>query len=740
MKRLAVPLILCALLLSHLICKGQATLADTLKAELSKAGHDTTRCQLLSVLIELDGSEDIWPVYNEQMKQISKKNIETGPKELSAFFRQYYALSLNNSGYLAMQKGDSYEAYKQYYLSLEIYKSLNDKKGIASAFVNIGQVFRQEGNISKALEFYHNAMKLQLETGDKLGLATSYNNIAFVFDSQGEIPQALDYYQKSLQIYKEINDKEGIATAYSNLGFIYSVHGDPSCKGDVKGCRRSSFIKAIEYLNTSAALQEEINDLYGLASSLNILGGIYDKHGDPSCDQNIEECLQSGKAQALKLFLKSLELRRQTNNTVGLSHSYYSLAEHMLNTGRTKEALEFAQKGLAVSKELGSPERIRDAAILLKEIYEKEKRYEESLNMYNLYVQMKDSILNEETKRSAIRKGFQIEYEKQAATDSIRNAAKLNEERIKNEAAIEQQRSYTYGGLIGFALMLLVAIISIRAFRNKQKANLIITEQKEFSEKQKLIIEHKQKEIIDSINYAKRLQEAILPPKEFIDKHVPENFIIYQPKDLVAGDFYWAEERNGLFFIAAADSTGHGVPGALVSVVCGNALNRAVKEFALKETGKILDKTRELVLETFERSSSDVKDGMDISLLCIDKNKREVSWSGANNPLWYISNNELKEIKADKQPIGKTDDPRPFTTHKIDYKEGTFFYLFTDGMADQFGGPQGKKFKYKQLSELFIKNAGLDPKTQSIEILRTFNEWKGKLEQVDDQLLIGVKL
>jgi serine phosphatase RsbU (regulator of sigma subunit) len=257
---------------------------------------------------------------------------------------------------------------------------------------------------------------------------------------------------------------------------------------------------------------------------------------------------------------------------------------------------------------------------------------------------------------------------------------------------------------------------------------------------QKRIVEEKQKEIIESITYAKRLQEAILPPRAFLNKNIPDNFVIYMPKDLVAGDFYWAEKINELFFIAAADSTGHGVPGAMVSVVCSNALNRAVKEFNLTETGKVLDKTRELVLETFEKSANEVKDGMDISLLCIDKKNGSVFWSGANNPLWYFEDGELKEIKADKQPIGMTEYPRPFTTHRIEYKENNTFYLFTDGLPDQFGGPNGKKFKYKQFSELLVSLSRIPIKDQGPLINKAFEEWKGPLEQVDDVCVIGVRV
>lgn len=257
---------------------------------------------------------------------------------------------------------------------------------------------------------------------------------------------------------------------------------------------------------------------------------------------------------------------------------------------------------------------------------------------------------------------------------------------------------------------------------------------------QKVLIEGKQQEILESIAYAKGLQQALLPPKEFLDYHIPANFVLYKPKDIVSGDFYWLEALNDKFYIAVADSTGHGVPGAMVSLICLNALNRSVKEFNETETGKILDKTRELVVQTFEKSIKEVKDGMDVSLLCIDSRNKTISWSGAYNPLWYITNDEILEIKADRQAIGKVDNPRPFTTHQIEYKQGSTFYLFTDGIADQFGGPNGKKFKYKQLSEVLTKNSTLPMAQQSSIIYKIFEEWKGGFEQIDDVCLIGIKI
>lgn len=260
------------------------------------------------------------------------------------------------------------------------------------------------------------------------------------------------------------------------------------------------------------------------------------------------------------------------------------------------------------------------------------------------------------------------------------------------------------------------------------------------TQKQKIIIAEKNKEITDSITYAKRLQTAILPPDSFWKKYLPQSFVLYQPKDIVSGDFYWLENVNDLVLFAAADCTGHGVSGAMVSVVCSNALNRTVKEFGITEPAKILDKTRELVLETFEKSNEEVKDGMDISLCCLNTKNNELLWSGANNPLWYIRENNLFEIKGDKQPIGQNDNPKPFTTHNIDLQKDDTVYIFTDGYADQFGGEKGKKFMYRPLKELLLSIQNKSIAEQQEELHQKFINWKKNTEQTDDVLVIGFKI
>jgi serine phosphatase RsbU (regulator of sigma subunit) len=294
---------------------------------------------------------------------------------------------------------------------------------------------------------------------------------------------------------------------------------------------------------------------------------------------------------------------------------------------------------------------------------------------------------------------------------------------------------------------------------------------------QKEILAEKNDEIVSSIRYAKRIQNAILPPDSYINNIFENCFILYKPKDIVAGDFYWIEaisslkgglkvddyhpsnstHGENLVLFAAADCTGHGVPGAMVSVVCNNALNRAVREFNLTEPGKILDKTREIIVQEFEKSDEDVKDGMDISLCkleFLDKEKSKLEWAGANNPLWIIRNNNILEYKPNKQPIGQIDNPQPFTTHYIDVLKNDTIYIFTDGYQDQFGGENrptglpadrpgklgGKKFKASKLKELLLSIQHKTLKEQREIISQTFEAWKGNLEQIDDVCIIGVKI
>lgn len=293
-------------------------------------------------------------------------------------------------------------------------------------------------------------------------------------------------------------------------------------------------------------------------------------------------------------------------------------------------------------------------------------------------------------------------------------------------------------GYVNLLILFIFIIIFVSTFV-KQSSNF-----RKKMLKQNAILEHKNLQITDSLKYAKHIQNAILPSLTSVKELLEESFILFQPKDIVAGDFYWMHKtQDDQILFAAADSTGHGVPGAMVSVVCTNALNQAVNEFGLTDPGKILDKVRELVISSFQQGDGGyVTDGMDISLCLINKNTRVIHWAGANNPLWIIreKSENLEIIKADKQSVSKTDDPKPFTTHKVELNPGDCFYFFTDGYADQFGGVAAKKYMQKRIKKLLLSIYKKSMDTQKRLISDNILHWMGNLEQVDDICFIGVKL
>lgn len=591
----------------------------------------------------------------------------------------------------------------------------NVRYWIADGLNNIAYSYKAKSNFPKALEYYLKALKIIEETNNRMGIHIIYYNIGNVYLFQSDYKKALEYFTKSSIIAEEIKYAIGMADCYRNIGNIYS--------------RQANYLKALKYLLKGLSVAEKSGYIPSIGYCYNDIGEIHR--------------VQGNYTKALDYYFKALKINKEFKNNRSLATNYINLGLIYNSLTDYNKAIQFSDSALQICKKIGDIDGERYAYDNLATAYSKTGRYKLAFDCHVQFKTLSDSIFNKENNNllGDIKTNFELE-KKEAEIKA--------EQAIKDAVTTEQkQKQYIVLILISF-LLILVAFFSVfmyRRFKIIQKQKLII-EQKEMDaqrqniiiSEQKHLVEEKQKEITDSINYAQRIQQAILPPMEFITQYLPTNFILFKPKDIVAGDFYWGENIGDLFFIAAADSTGHGVPGAMVSVVCSNALNRTLKEFKLTDPGKILDKTRDLVIETFEKSTSEVKDGMDISLLCIDYKNKSVLWSGANNSLWYIQDNELKEIKADKQPIGKTDYPKPFTTHKIEFKKNTTFYLFTDGFADQFGGPKGKKFKYKQFSDLLIKNNNLSLIQQAEIINNAFSYWKGDLEQVDDVCVIGIKI
>jgi len=300
------------------------------------------------------------------------------------------------------------------------------------------------------------------------------------------------------------------------------------------------------------------------------------------------------------------------------------------------------------------------------------------------------------------------------------------------------RKEYLNQALISLAVIVLISIFLITYSRK------ILKEEERRNEEdrlQKAIIEEKNKDITDSINYALKIQSAILPSISLFDKLFEDSFIYFKPKDIVAGDFYFLEEFEGDAYLAVADCTGHGVPGAMVSMICSNALNYVVHDANITDPGKILDAVTDIVIQKFQMSPDGIKDGMDICLCKINREKRTVEYAGANNALYIIKNGstEIETIKPNKQPIGQFSHRVPFDTHKLQMAENDIIYLFTDGFADQFGGEKGKKMKYKPFKQLLINNHK-KPLCDQKELLNSgFDQWMRGFEQVDDVCVAAVK-
>ena len=593
--------------------------------------------------------------------------------------------------------------------ALILAKKFDYRKGIADANHNLGVIYRNKGSYLQALQDDLDALKIYQELGDKKGTATMLGNIGVVYMSEGgNNSKALEYDFKALAIYLELGDKIGISRNLGNIGIAYHDMGNDA--------------EALKYAKNSLQLHQEIEDNQGIAINLSSIGALYYKEKDLTT--------------SLVYYFKALTKSREIGNKEQIAHNYGDIGSVYILQGKYKQAKAYLDSGLNLEKKIGEKEDLKSIYASLSALDTISGDYKTAFKDFETFIIYRDSIINDGNTKKI--EQAQMNYTFDRKTDSAK--AEQEKKDILAEAEKRKQDIVTWSTTVGLLVVLVFAGFVLRSLKITRKQKQVIEIKSLETEQQKRLIEEKNKDILDSITYAKRLQEAILPPISLIKKFFPQSFILYKPKDIVAGDFYWMERSGDNILIAAADCTGHGVPGALVSVVCSDALNRTLKEFRITNCGKILDKVTELVLETFEKSESNVQDGMDISLCCINTKALEVQWSGANNPLWYIQNGEMHEVRADKQPIGKYINSHPFHEHTIKLLKGDTIYLFTDGYADQFGGSKGKKFKDKQLQEVLLANESSSMEEQKSILERKLDEWKGNLEQVDDILVIGIRL
>ncbi len=599
----------------------------------------------------------------------------------------------NMATYEAWVNGEFQHALEYSERGLKIAKSENLKAIEAKLHNNRGVAFDFLNDYPSALKHYFAGLTIQEKVNDPETKASILGNIGLIYMNQELNDKALDYHERALKINRKINDLHGISASLNNIAIIYARQGKAR--------------EAVENYQSCIVIDKQLNDSSGLGDNYNNIAIAY---------MDLKEF-----DTALDYLDKSLEIRASMNNVYGLATTYSNFGEVYYRTEDYDKARSCFQKSIQFAQEVNDLECLQHVHFWLSKTEEKSGNVSAAFEHYKLSIAYEDSIDNYDIAQQQTELELNYKFNKEKELTRLKQA--------------EKDRQYTivlYSVSTGLLLILLFSILFYRKWRQTQA-------QREIIEEKNQIVQQKNDEILASITYAKRIQKAILPSPTAIDERYPNNFVIYLPKDLVSGDFYWMNETDDTHFLAVADCTGHGVPGALMSVVCHNALNRAMHEFGKTRSAQILDKTRELVIEELSKHEDSMTDGMDISLCAFDKQSNRLNWSGANNPIWIWrkSRKVLEEINADKQPIGNHHAPRPFTEYNLELYSGDRIYLFSDGYQDQFGGEKRKKLMRKGLRQLITNSVELPMDQQKDLLINAFHSWKGKNEQVDDVCMIG---
>jgi serine phosphatase RsbU (regulator of sigma subunit)/Tfp pilus assembly protein PilF len=668
---------------------------------------------------------------------------------------------LTSIGIIYAIKGDYPQATSSMKSSLDIFVKLKNKPKIASVYNNLGNIYEKQGNYKQALEHHLKSLKLKEELGDTLAMASSYNNIGIILKYEGNFEKALEYYNKSLEINIKAKKNKSITQSYTNIGGVYQQ------------------MIRINYKNESLYTKEELYDIctdnYFKALEMSRIED--NKVGEAIALNNVASIffMMGNYNAALDYNMQALSLREEIGDKSGISGTKANLSQVYLKLNNNKEAKNQIIESLNLALEIGAKDRIKNSYRIISEVDSALGNYKEAYLNYKLYTLYLDSLVNEENTINTTQMQMQFEFDKKAAEDSVLNANlqaiqkaeidKQNAELDKKEAEINSKRNQQYALFGGLVLFLIFSGFIYNRFRVTRKQNRLIEIQKKQVEQKNILVEkahnelsEKNSEIMDSINYAERIQRSFLASKEMLSENLKDYFVFFQPKDVVSGDFYWTSQlKNSNFAFCCADSTGHGVPGAIMSILNISSLEKAIEKET--EPHHILGKTRELIIERLKNDGSPEggKDGMDCSLLILNQDKTQLTFASANNPVFIVrktphlpsgedkggvaSDPELIEFKPDKMPVGKHDkDQMSFTLQMIQLQKGDVIYTFTDGFSDQFGGEKGKKYMIKNLKSFLLRIAHLTMEEQKSKLNEEFSNWKGENEQVDDVCIIGVRI
>lgn len=628
---------------------------------------------------------------------LSKANSDTAKLTL---LKNLYNNSLINPDF---NKSISYAK-----TGIKLSKKINDNKSLAEWQYNYAYANHYFSKLDIALEYYIKSLKTSEEIDDKKSQAKCLAGIGIINSNMGQRESAFKKYSEALTLYEELKDTNGVIAMQNNIAGYYYMKNEKR--------------KAIEHFKIALETTGK-NKKFEIYQStlLSNLASIYCEIGEHE--------------QAFKYYSESATFIEASNDNYSISMLYTDWGSCLYQSGKTDKALEYILKAYEIANTFKLYDRIESSAGWLSEIYEKKGDLKTALKYTRVFIETRDSILNREKSKQISELNTKYETEKKQNEIELLNKEKEKQEILTTEQN-KQKNTIIISILIGLSLVVVFALFMFKKWRLTQR-------QKKVIEQSKAIIEEKNKDITDSINYAKRIQNAKFSQKSDLQLTFKDSFILFKPKDIVSGDFYFFSNRDQSFFIAAADCTGHGVPGAFMSLIGIEKLDECVKQS--NKVSEILQNLNKAIKTSLKQNDHDTssRDGMDIALCSIDLTNHSLNYAGANRPLWLIRKDSLnvEEIKATKKAIGGlTDNDQFFQTHECKLNKGDTFYIFSDGFADQFSGTDGKKLMTKNFKEILsqIQNLSLSEQEQYLD--EYLEKWKSGTEQVDDILVIGIRI
>ncbi len=622
--------------------------------------------------------------------------------------RIYYLNKISN----IFQRNDFLVAMDYAHKALEIAEKNNDVKGKVSSYNNIGDAYWYHSDYITAQKYYYKAYKINDSIKDQAGIAESLYNIGWIIVMQQKNVKEIGYLYRSLAIYEELKDNESTAGMMNTLSQFYSEQYGITKKKEFYDSSMHYLNKVIELIKNGKEFEPGAYEAFygGLADLMSL----------------------SGDFASAKFYMEK-KLKRDLK--IGDSLAYYNNLDDMagieFNLGNTEKAIEIAKSVYEFADRKNYKELVMAASGHLNHFYYSKKDLTTAYDYFNTYVVLKDSMNRQlfSTNLTDIQSGFELD-KREASIKQLKQANEIQELKAK-------QNNFILLG-VGVVLLIIITIAYLLYKQNRQKnaANLLLKEQN-------AIITQKKQEIEHSIQYAKGIQNALLPSITEIKNVFPEGFIYYLPKDVVSGDFYWFHKLGDHFYLIAADCTGHGVPGALMSIVSMDKITQAIFEKKITEPRDILQFLNVEIKNSLKQHDDQTKqrDGLDLALIRVNIKTNSLDFAAANRPLYIVSDDKLQEYKSDKVAIaGFTPDDHVFKQTNIQLKKGDRLYLSTDGFADQFGGEQSKKFMTKNFKALLESLPSGDMNEQEKQLINSHLTWKGVYEQVDDILVIGIKI